>query len=70
MVAWLRKLDEAGRLGGRQAIDSTDTATGQQDRFLSDHNRQLSLFNDDANSTKPQWEEGNVALCLRSSKVA
>ena len=61
VVAWLGKLDEAGRLGVKQAIDSTDTATGLQDKSTRDHDRQQLLFEDDENTTKPRWEEVNVA---------
>jgi len=61
VVAWLGKLDEAGRLGVRQAIDSTDTATGLQDKSTRGHDRQQLLFKDDENTTKPRWEEVNIA---------
>ncbi len=60
VVAWLGKIDEAGRLGVKQAIDSTDTATGRQDKSTRGHDRQQRLFNDDENTTKPRWEEINV----------
>jgi len=61
VVAWLGKLDEAGRLGVRQAIDSTDTATGRQDKSTGDRHRQPLLFEDDENTTQPRWVEVNVA---------
>jgi len=58
IVAWLGKLDEAGRLGVERAARSTDpsptngsaTAYGEQ---------QLSLFSqvDDDTPTEPQWVE-------------
>jgi len=61
VVAWLGKLDEAGRLGVKQAIDSTDTATGLQDKSTRGHGRQQLLFEVDENTTKPRWGEVNVA---------
>jgi len=61
VVAWLGKLDEAGRLGVRQAIDSTATATGLQEKSTCDQNRQQFHFNNDENTTKPRWKEVNVA---------
>ncbi len=58
VVAWLGKLDEAGRLGVERAARNTDpsptngsaTACGEQ---------QLSLFDpvDDDTSVEPQWVE-------------
>ncbi len=39
VVALLGKLDEAGQLEVRQAIDSTDTATGLQDKSTRGHDR-------------------------------
>ncbi len=50
-----------GGLGVEEAIDSTDTATGRQDKSTRGHDRQQRLFNDDENTTKPRWEEVNVA---------
>ena len=61
VVAWLGKLDEAGRLGVRQAIDSTDTATGLKDKSALGHDRQRRLFEGDESAAKPRWEEVNVA---------
>jgi hypothetical protein len=66
VVAWLGKLDEAGRLGVERAVRDTDpspasgsaTACGEQ---------QLSLFDqvDDDMSAEPQWVEGR---CVESSR--
>jgi len=61
VVAWLGKLDEAGRLGVKQAVDSTDTSTGLHDKSASNRHRQPLLFEDNENATKPRWVEVNVA---------
>jgi len=61
VVAWLGKLDEAGRLGVKEAVDSTDTSTGLHDKSASNRHRQQLLFEDDENTTKPRWVEVNVA---------
>ena len=64
VVAWLGKLDEAGRLGVQHAADATRTAVeptretehrqplGQQLRFE---------FDDDHSTVQPRWVEVNAA---------
>ena len=66
VVAWLGKLDEAGRLGVRQAAQSPEPAAGMS----ADASRSTSLglrsqqqfdFDDDAEAAKPRWLEVNAA---------
>jgi len=52
VVAWLGKLDEAGRLGVRRAAD---------DRAATSDARQQTLFEPDADDTEPRWVEVNVS---------
>ena len=56
VVAWLGKLDQAGRLGVQQAVE-TETAqpTG------SVHESQKTLFDEQAPSPEPRWVEINAA---------
>ncbi|APZ93041.1 IS1634 family transposase [Fuerstiella marisgermanici] len=64
VVAWLGKLDEAGRLGVQQAAEvlaDTDAtaATGDRSQPLS---RQMQFeFDDDATAVAPRWVEVNAA---------
>lgn len=64
VVAWLGKLDEAGRLGVRQAAESSGPIGGRRD------NEQTSLptasqlqfeFDDQADTVQPRWVEVNAA---------
>ncbi len=57
VVAWLGKLDEAGRLGIRQVACDTSSAHTKDSTTSSDE--QLSLFNkrDDEEPIQPQWVE-------------
>lgn len=56
VVAWLGKLDEAGRLGVQQAVE-TETAR-QAD---SVHENQRTLFDEKSPSPEPRWVEINAA---------
>jgi transposase len=56
VVAWLGKLDEAGRLGVQQAAESK---TGHPADSTSDP--QKSLFGDEPHGPEPRWVEVNAA---------
>ncbi len=58
VVAWLGKLDEAGRLGVEQAAQDTG-ASHSNDSATACDDQQLSLFNqvDDDTPVQPQWVE-------------
>ena len=61
VVAWLGKLDEAGRLGVEQAARDTDQSPANGSAIAS--GRQQSLFDqtfDDA-PVEPEWVEVNAA---------
>lgn len=62
VVAWLGKLDEAGRLGIEQAARDTSSSLAKESTTTRDE-RQLSLFDqqDDAKSVQPQWIEVNAS---------
>ena len=64
VIAWLGKLDEAGRLGVEQAAVNADPSS-VNDSASSLCERQLSLFDqvvdDDDAPVGPQWVEVNVA---------
>jgi transposase len=56
VVAWLGKLDEAGRLGVQQAAESSSAQTG------TTSGRQKTLFEDDeTGGPEPRWVEVNAA---------
>jgi transposase len=56
VVAWLGKLDEAGRLGVQQAVE---TETSQQTGSV--HESQKTLFDEKAPAPQPRWVEINAA---------
>ena len=56
VVAWLGKLDEAGRLGVQQAAE---TETARQADSMSDN--QKTLFEDETPGPEPRWVEVNAA---------
>lgn len=59
VVAWLGKLDEAGRLGVQQAAESP----GSQARYGNGAApaRQRTLFDEESSQTEPRWVEVNAA---------
>lgn len=59
VVAWLGKLDEAGRLGIQQAAESSGTETAHQADPAG--GRQKTLFEDEARGPEPRWVEVNAA---------
>jgi transposase len=62
VVAWLGKLDEAGRLGVEQAAhDASSPHSKESTTACGEH--QLSLFSqqDDKESVQPQWVEVNAS---------
>ncbi len=62
VVAWLGKLDEAGRLGVEQAArDASSPHSKESTTARGEH--QLSLFSqqDDKESVQPQWVEVNAS---------
>ena len=59
IVAWLGKLDEAGRLGVQQAAEGLDAETARRTDPKSD--RQKALFEDDSHGPAPRWVEVNAA---------
>ncbi len=62
VVAWLGKLDEAGRLGIEQAARDASSPSSKESRATGDE-QQLSLFRqqDDQESVQPQWVEVNAS---------
>ncbi len=58
IVAWLGKLDEAGRLGVRHAAESAQRDDRQARPAARDP--QQFLFDDDAQPPEPQWVEVNA----------
>ena len=70
IVAWLGKLDEAGRLGVQQAVEGTQKQTDSSSQgsgsvtseTLQPLGRQMRFeFDDDASATEPRWVEINTA---------
>jgi transposase len=66
VVAWLGKLDEAGRLGVRQAAQSIGPAAGrsndtQQATLPSAASQRQFEFDDEADAVEPRWVEVNAA---------
>jgi transposase len=66
VVAWLGKLDEAGRLGVRQAALSSEvlkdtSADKSQAPSLAAKSQQQFEFDDDTSAPKPHWVEVNAA---------
>ena len=70
IVAWLGKIDEAGRLGVQQAVDGAGTqidSSPQEKRpvaleAIQPLGRQMRFeFDDDAAATEPRWVEVNTA---------
>ena len=59
VVAWLGKLDEAGRLGLQQAAQLGGAETAQQADPPGD--RQRKLFEDETPGPEPRWVEVNAA---------
>jgi transposase len=59
IVAWLGKLDEAGRLGVQQAAEGLDAETAR--RTDPTGSRQKVLFEDDSHGPAPRWVEVNAA---------
>src|SRR5437879_2203327 len=59
VVAWLGKLDEAGRLGVQQAAE-TSTADAAH-RSVDTSGRQRTLFEDQSCEPEPRWVEVNAA---------
>lgn len=58
VVAWLGKLDEAGRLGVQQAAQNT---AGESGAPADASIRQTTLFEDETQSSAPRWVEVNTA---------
>ena len=58
VVAWLGKLDEAGRLGVQQAAGSSGAETTRQTGRSS--GRQQTLFEDETCAAEPRWVEINA----------
>ena len=64
VVAWLGKLDEAGRLGVQHAADETRTSVEpvRETEHLQPLGRQLRFeFDDDRSAVQPRWVEVNAA---------
>jgi transposase len=59
IVAWLGKLDEAGRLGVQQAAEGLDAATASKADPTG--HRQKALFEEDTHGPAPRWVEVNAA---------
>ena len=59
VVAWLGKLDEAGRLGVQQAAESFGAQTAHQTGPTS--GGQKTLFEDETPGPEPRWVEVNAA---------
>jgi transposase len=59
IVAWLGKLDEAGRLGVQQAAEGMNADTARPTDPTG--NRQKALFEDDTHGPAPRWVEVNAA---------
>ena len=70
IVAWLGKIDEAGRLGVQQAVDgagklidssSQETGPVTLEAFQPIGRQMRFEFDDDASATEPRWVEVNTA---------
>lgn len=64
VVAWLGKLDEAGRLGIRQADQTPQPAAGttvSRTTSLGARSQQQFEFDDDGPAAEPRWVEVNAA---------
>ncbi len=66
VVAWLGKLDEAGRLGVRQTAEAVADGNGDEPAPMVDRSqpfgRQMRFeFDDDASAVTPRWVEVNAA---------
>jgi hypothetical protein len=59
VVAWLGKLDEAGRMGVQQAAESPGTETTCGNGAASA--RQRTLFEEESRQPEPRWVEVNAA---------
>ncbi len=59
VVAWLGKLDAAGRLGVQQAAQSSDEISSPPSGSAS--GRQNTLFDEAASAPEPRWVEVNAA---------
>ncbi len=59
VVAWLGKLDAAGRLGVLQAAESSDGDSSPQNGSAS--GRQRNLFDEAESTPEPRWVEVNAA---------
>ncbi len=59
VVAWLGKLDEAGRMGVQQAAESSGTDARSENGATSA--RQRTLFDEESSPTEPRWVEVNAA---------
>ncbi len=57
VVAWLGKMDEAGRLGVQQAAEASDASR----RTDSSAGRQKTLFEEESRGPEPRWVEVNAA---------
>ena len=72
VVAWLGKLDEAGRLGVERAARDAERA-GAGDEHATGSTRQLTLFDPPADdghtSVEPQWVEVNAAAVRVENKT-
>jgi transposase len=63
VVAWLGKLDHAGRLGVLRAAEEVKHSAGQDDQLVRQqpHNPQLQFEFDDEPASQPRWVEVNAA---------
>lgn len=66
VVAWLGKLDEAGRLGVRQTAEAVADGNGAESAPMVDRSQPLSRqmrfeFDDGASTVTPRWVEVNAA---------
>src|SRR3990172_9520638 len=59
VVAWLGKLDEAGRLGVQQTAETGEAETASATGRVRD--RQQTLFEEQSQEPQPRWVEVNVA---------
>ncbi len=66
VVAWLGKLDEAGRLGVQQTAEAVAHGNGAESAATIERSQSLSRqlrfeFDDDASAVTPRWVEVNAA---------
>src|SRR5579864_2763467 len=67
VVAWLGKLDEAGRMGVQQAAESP--GTDARSESAAAHARQRTLFDEDSPQSEPRWVEVNAAgICVENCR--